>query len=172
MKKKNKISRCLVRILKDLAVDHQRDNERTLDILIFHILIVNLWWVHKNVDLWYCHISILIKINHCFITWIIYVISFIRHLCVTLYKWPGKTCCGKSAAKSTEIIKHPMFWFWICHFVYSYHKTILFSAEKIQNQNGHCFVKMTRYEKWCSTPVFQTEYHFSHFFFADSNVLE
>ena len=112
---KYKISSCLVRILIDLAVDHQREDTRHLN---FPHTDLNLWWVHKKVDLWYCHISILMKINHSFITWIIYVISFIRHLCVTLYKWMWKTCFGKSAAKNTEIIKHPMFWFWICHFVY------------------------------------------------------
>ena len=27
-------------------------------------------------DLWYCHISILIKINHCFIAWVIYLMLY------------------------------------------------------------------------------------------------
>ena len=94
-------------LLGSLWISPLTTDERTVT-LIFHIRIFNLWWVHKNVDLWYCHISILIKINHYFITWIIYVIiSFIRHLCVTLYKWMGKTCCGKSSAKNTEINKTP-----------------------------------------------------------------
>ena len=132
-------------LLGSLWISPLTTNERTLDTLIFHIRIFNLWWVHKNVDLWYCHISILIKINHCFITWIIYVTSFIRHLCVTLYKWMGKACCGKSAAKNTEINKTHMFWFWICHFVYSYHKTILFSALKQRK----CKIRMVIvWSKW------------------------
>ena len=139
-----KISLRLVR--KTLWITPLTANERTLDTLIFHIRIFNLWWVHKNVDLLYCHISILIKINHYFITWIIYVlISFIRHLCVTLYKWMGKTCCGKSSAKNTEINKTPHVWFWICHFVYSYHKTILFSALKQKK----CKIRMVIvWSKW------------------------
>ena len=161
-KKKSRLA-----LLGSLWISPLTTNERTLDTLILHIRIFNLWRVHQNVDLWYCHIAILIKINHCFITWIIYVISFIRLFCVTLYKWMGKTCCGKSAAENTEINKKKMFWFWICHFVYSYHKTILFSAPKqskiMQNQNGHCLVKMTRYEQLCYAPIFQTEYHFSVF---------
>ena len=80
-KKKSRLA-----LLGSLWISPLTSNERTLDTLIFHIRIFNLWWVHKTMDLWYCHISILIKINHCFITWIIYVISFIRHLRVTLYK--------------------------------------------------------------------------------------
>ena len=101
-KKKSRLA-----LLESLWISPLTTNERTLDTLIFHIRIFNLWWVHKNMDFWYCHISILIKINHFFITCIINVVSFIHHLCVIPYKWMGKTWCGKSAAKYTEIDKTP-----------------------------------------------------------------
>ena len=98
-----------------------------------------------------------------------YVILSIHHLYVTLYKWMGKTCCGKRGCKNTEINKTSHAKSWMCHFVYSYHKTIAgnsfscIKTEKTQNQNGHCLVKMTRHEKWCFAPIFQTKYLFSVF---------
>ena len=168
---KYKISSCLVRILIDLAVDHQREDTRHLN---FPHTDLNLWWVHKKVDLWYCHISILIKINHSFITWIIYVISFIRHLCVTLYKWMWKTCFGKSAAKNTEIIKHPMFLVLNMSFCLSYHKTILFSAPKQRKCKIRMVIVLSKWRdiKMMSPPYFPNTISFFTFSFADSNVLE
>ena len=81
LKKKSRLA-----LLGSLWISPLTTNERTLDTLIFQIRIFNLWWVHKNVELWYCHISILIKINLCFISWIIYLVicnfihtQFLRH---------------------------------------------------------------------------------------------
>ena len=76
--------------------------------LIFHIQVTfDFWWLYINVDLWYYLISILIKINWCFINHLLswYVILSIRHLYATLYKWIGKMCVRKSAGKNTEMNK-------------------------------------------------------------------
>ena len=118
---KKKISPRLVRLLMDLSVDHQREDTQRLNFSTYE------WSLTSSlVDTHKCELMVLSNIivsllKSC--TWW-YVISSIRHLYVTLYKWMGKTWSGKSVAKNTEINKTFHIWFWICHFVYSYHKTI------------------------------------------------
>ena len=62
----------------------------------------------------------------------------------------GKTYCGKSAAKNTEINKTPhvlVLNMSFCLFLSQNNSFKCTKTEKMQNQNGHCLVKMTRYEK-------------------------
>ena len=68
------------------------------------------------------------------------------------------TCCGKSAVKKLNLIKHPMFGYeYVILFILITKQSpvMVFSAPKeknTQNQNGHCLVKMTRHEKICVPP--------------------
>ena len=123
-------------------------------------------------------------------TWC-YIISSIYAICTSpcTNEW-GKHDVGKVLQKILKKKNHPIIWFWIsscsswiwfvsftfvlrrASFEYvilfilitKQSPVILFRAQKqrkTQNQNGHCLVKMTRHEKWCFAPIFQTEYHFS-----------
>ena len=160
---KYKISSCLVRILIDLAVDHQREDTRHLN---FPHTDLNLWWVQKKVDLWYCHISILIKNNHSFITWIIYVISFIRHFVrhpiqMNVENMLWKKCCKKYwNSKTPHVLVLNM------SFCLSYHKTILFSAPKQRKCKIRMVIVLSKWrdiKMMSPPPIFQTQYHFSFF---------
>ena len=65
LKWKNRASRCAAIALGSLwtPVDHQRDTRQKSFSTYTWPVTFDLWWLYVNVDLWYYHISILIKTN-------------------------------------------------------------------------------------------------------------
>ena len=76
--------------------------ERHSTKIIFHIhVIFDLWWLYINVVLWYYHISILMKINWCFINHLLADLKFYPYDTCTppCTKWTWKIAVGKVLGK-------------------------------------------------------------------------